>query len=298
MTIGHFLVFSAVIFLQGQERVNPKRSNRGDSHPTPLIEKLAILLTTWQLAFLNPYSFLFPNWTMSARLDDDDDHRGEESKSSSGNLRSSVDAKIVLLGDSGVGKTSLAVRYARGIFTKTSNPTIGASFLTKTIVVDQVKIKQQIWDTAGQERFRSLAPMYYRGARAAILVYDITQHSTFERVQEWVRELQANSREEIVLCLVGNKSDMTDKRAVTYAHAKEYAESIGAMVCETSAMTNAGVDAMFLLVSKELAKRLDTSSTSISYGGRSPPATVEPSKDKRSSQPSPDAGACDGCQLL
>lgn len=181
---------------------------------------------------------------------------GDEEGPKSWNVKCSVDAKIVLLGDSGVGKTSLAVRYARGIFTKTSNPTIGASFLTKTIVVDNVKIKQQIWDTAGQERFRSLAPMYYRGARAAILVYDITLLSTFERVQEWVRELQASSKEEIVLSLVGNKVDMQEKRAVDFQKAKEYADSIGAMVCETSAKLNTGVDAMFLHVSKELAKRL------------------------------------------
>lgn len=229
---------------------------------------------------------------MSAKPEEEEDHR-EDEKSKSWNVRSSVDAKIVLLGDSGVGKTSLAVRYARGIFTKTSNPTIGASFLTKTIVVDHVKIKQQIWDTAGQERFRSLAPMYYRGARAAILVYDITQHTTFERVQEWVRELQANSREEIVLSLVGNKCDMSDKRAVSFAHAKEYADSIGAMVCETSAKTNQGVDAMFLLVSKELAKRLDTSS-SISPAGKSSPS-IEVDQRESDRQPSPDQGACEGC---
>src|SRR3989338_3700942 len=233
---------------------------------------------------------------MSARLDDDDDHKGEDEKSRSWNVRTSVDAKIVLLGDSGVGKTSLAVRYARGIFTKTSNPTIGASFLTKTIVVDQVKIKQQIWDTAGQERFRSLAPMYYRGARAAILVYDITQHSTFERVQEWVRELQANSREEIVLSLVGNKCDMPDKRAVPFAVAKEYADSIGAMVCETSAKTNVGVDAMFLLVSKELAKRLDTSPSPVPNNNNRQQVTLDSEDNRRGSQPpSPDVGACEGC---
>jgi GTPase SAR1 family protein len=153
------------------------------------------------------------------------------SESETGWNVSSQSAKIVLLGDSGVGKTSLVVRYARGIFSRASNPTIGASFIGKTLVVDGVKTKLQIWDTAGQgmsieidraracfdfsnlpnfrffffagiffsrkERFRSLAPMYYRGARAAILVYDITSDASFVRVQEWVKELQLNARDEI-----------------------------------------------------------------------------------------------------
>eukprot|EP01091_Cochliopodium_minus_P015264 TRINITY_DN5381_c0_g1_i1.p1 TRINITY_DN5381_c0_g1~~TRINITY_DN5381_c0_g1_i1.p1 ORF type:complete len:214 (-),score=45.44 TRINITY_DN5381_c0_g1_i1:94-735(-) len=164
----------------------------------------------------------------------------------------SIDAKIVLLGDSAVGKTSFALRYVDDVFSSSSNPTIGASFLTKRLTIKDFKIKLQIWDTAGQERFRSLAPMYYRGAIAAILVYDITNSESFEQTKSWVEELKSNLDDMIILVLVGNKKDLHEIRSITFKEGKEYAESINAMFFETSAKLNEGIDEVFLEISKKL----------------------------------------------
>eukprot|EP01130_Rhizamoeba_saxonica_P018509 TRINITY_DN928_c2_g3_i4.p1 TRINITY_DN928_c2_g3~~TRINITY_DN928_c2_g3_i4.p1 ORF type:complete len:123 (-),score=24.69 TRINITY_DN928_c2_g3_i4:360-728(-) len=108
-----------------------------------------------------------------------------------------IEAKIVLLGDSGVGKTSIALRYTQEGVPKSTNPTIGASYLLKNLRIEDQKVKLQIWDTAGQDRFRSLAPMYYRFAKAALIVYDITCKKSFDKVREWVNELKMNVSEDI-----------------------------------------------------------------------------------------------------
>jgi Ras-related protein Rab-21 len=163
-----------------------------------------------------------------------------------------VDAKVVLLGDSGVGKTSLAVRYVQETFSSKLVPTIGASFLTKRATMDNFKVKLQLWDTAGQERFRSLAPMYYRGASAAVLVYDITSEASFTKVQDWVTELRNNIPEDIILCIVGNKADLEPQRKVPLPNASDYAASIGAVYFESSAKSNTCVDAIF----SEIVRRL------------------------------------------
>jgi len=163
-----------------------------------------------------------------------------------------VDAKVVLLGDSGVGKTSLAVRYVQETFSSKLVPTIGASFLTKRVTMDNFKVKLQLWDTAGQERFRSLAPMCYRGASAAVLVYDITSEASFTKVQDWVTELRNNVPEDIILCIVGNKADLEPQRKVPLPNASDYAASIGAVYFESSAKSNTCVDGIF----NEIVRRL------------------------------------------
>jgi len=168
------------------------------------------------------------------------------------NTNDEYDAKLVLLGDTGVGKTSLAVRYVQESFTTRLQPTIGASFLTKRVVIDNCKIKLQIWDTAGQERFRSLAPMYYRGACAAILAFDITSEISFVKVKDWVLELKANVQEDIILCIVGNKIDLETSRKITTEQGEQYAQSIGAQYYEASARLNQGIDTMFTDVAKKL----------------------------------------------
>eukprot|EP01100_Stratorugosa_tubuloviscum_P011351 TRINITY_DN504_c3_g1_i1.p1 TRINITY_DN504_c3_g1~~TRINITY_DN504_c3_g1_i1.p1 ORF type:complete len:205 (+),score=98.69 TRINITY_DN504_c3_g1_i1:117-731(+) len=164
------------------------------------------------------------------------------------------DAKIVLLGDTGVGKTSIALRYVQDVYTNRVNPTIGASFLTKRITLEDSKIKFQIWDTAGQERFRSLAPMYYRGACAAILVFDICVPTTFDKVKEWVGELQLNVTEEIVIVIVGNKCDLNE-RMVKSEVASEYAKSLKALYFEASAKNNIGVENVFVGIARELISK-------------------------------------------
>jgi len=167
----------------------------------------------------------------------------------------SCDAKLVLLGNSGVGKTSLVYRYVQGAFSGELSSTIGASFMTKRMFVDGVKVKLQIWDTAGQERFRSMTPMYYRAASAAILVYDVTAHESFEAVREWVDELSNNVEGDIVLAIAGNKVDLASYKQVQTKKAKAYADSIGAIFYETSAMTNEGIEDLFLDISRRLIEK-------------------------------------------
>jgi len=162
-----------------------------------------------------------------------------------------LEAKIVLLGDTGVGKTSIVVRYVEQRFSSVMSPTIGASFLTKTIIIDGVRVKLQLWDTAGQERFRSLAPMYYRGAAAAVLIYDVASEESFHRVKEWVKELRTNVFDEILLVIVGNQIDKP-YREVSNSDAQEYAHSIGALCVEASAKKNIGIDELFGQIAKQL----------------------------------------------
>jgi small GTP-binding protein len=162
------------------------------------------------------------------------------------------DAKIVILGASGVGKTCLGLRFVKDQFVAYTASTIGASFLVKEVSVGNSKITLQIWDTAGQERFRSMAPLYYRGAVAAILVFSITDESSFDKLKEWVRELQTNVEEPLVLAIACNKADMAEIRTVSYDTASQYAASIGALIFETSAKSNTGVSELF----HEVARRL------------------------------------------
>uniref|UniRef100_A0A8D0B9T1 RAB5C, member RAS onco family n=1 Tax=Salvator merianae TaxID=96440 RepID=A0A8D0B9T1_SALMN len=124
--------------------------------------------------------------------------------------------KLVLLGESAVGKSSLVLRFVKGQFHEYQESTIGAAFLTQTICLDDTTVKFEIWDTAGQERYHSLAPMYYRGAQAAIVVYDITNMETFVRAKNWVKELQRQASSNIVIALAGNKADLASKRAVDF----------------------------------------------------------------------------------
>ncbi|NWT10128.1 RAB5B protein, partial [Vireo altiloquus] len=130
--------------------------------------------------------------------------------------------KLVLLGESAVGKSSLVLRFVKGQFHEYQESTIGAAFLTQSVCLDDTTVKFEIWDTAGQERYHSLAPMYYRGAQAAIVVYDITnqargaQGETFARARSWVKELQRQASPSIVIALAGNKADLASKRMVEY----------------------------------------------------------------------------------
>uniref|UniRef100_A0A453JHM1 Uncharacterized protein n=1 Tax=Aegilops tauschii subsp. strangulata TaxID=200361 RepID=A0A453JHM1_AEGTS len=119
-------------------------------------------------------------------------------------------AKLVLLGDVGTGKSSLVLRFVKGQFVEFQESTIGAAFFSQTLAVNDETVKFEIWDTAGQERYHSLAPMYYRGAAAAIVVYDITNAASFTRAKKWVQELQAQGNPNTVMALAGNKADMLE----------------------------------------------------------------------------------------
>jgi len=133
------------------------------------------------------------------------------------------ECKVVLIGDSGVGKSNLLSRFTRNEFNLDSKSTIGVEFATRSIQVDSKTIKAQIWDTAGQERYRAITSAYYRGAVGALLVYDISKHQTYENVTRWLKELRDHADSNIVIMLVGNKSDLRHLRAVPTEEAKSFA---------------------------------------------------------------------------
>lgn len=162
--------------------------------------------------------------------------------------------KLVLLGESAVGKSSLVLRFVKGQFHEYQESTIGAAFLTQTVCLDDTTVKFEIWDTAGQERYHSLAPMYYRGAQAAIVVYDITNPDTFERAKSWVKELQRQARADIVIALAGNKSDLANRRMVEYEEASNYAEENSLLFMETSAKNANNVNEIFLEIARKLPR--------------------------------------------
>mmetsp|Transcript_13342 Transcript_13342/g.22517 ORF Transcript_13342/g.22517 Transcript_13342/m.22517 type:complete len:211 (+) Transcript_13342:577-1209(+) len=162
--------------------------------------------------------------------------------------------KLVLLGHSGVGKSCIVLRFVRGQFDQNSKVTIGASFLSQTVSLqDSTTVKFEIWDTAGQERYASLAPLYYRGASAATVVYDITNAESFQKARFWVKELQKHANPGIVIALVGNKSDLTDRREVPFEEAQAFAEANQmAMFIETSAKTADNINELFTSIAKKL----------------------------------------------
>lgn len=167
---------------------------------------------------------------------------------------SATSVKLVLLGDSGVGKTSIATQYISGKAPQSVKPTIGAAFVTKSIVVDGQPVELLIWDTAGQEVYRGLAPMYYRSALIAIVVFDITRTQSYDSVAYWINELKANADSRTIIVVCANKVDLEDQRAVVEATAQEFAESHGALYAATSAATGSGIDRMFQMAVGKLMK--------------------------------------------
>ncbi|EXC19369.1 Ras-related protein Rab2BV [Morus notabilis] len=153
--------------------------------------------------------------------------------------------KIVLIGDSGVGKSNILSRFTRNEFCLESKSTIGVEFATRTLQIEGKTVKAQIWDTAGQERYRAITSAYYRGAVGALLVYDITKRQTFDNVQRWLRELRDHADSNIVIMVAGNKADLKHLRAVTPEDAAALAEKEGLSFIETSALEAVNVENAF-----------------------------------------------------
>ncbi|XP_002133801.1 ras-related protein Rab-21 [Drosophila pseudoobscura] len=165
--------------------------------------------------------------------------------------------KAVLLGEGCVGKTSLVLRYMEDKFNPQHLSTLQASFVTKKVTLpDERRAQLNIWDTAGQERFHALGPIYYRGSDGALLVYDITDQDSFQKVKSWVRELKQMRGTEISLIIVGNKTDLEEQRAIGYEDARQYAQTVGAQYLEASAKENEGVAEIFELLTQLMLERL------------------------------------------
>lgn len=167
-----------------------------------------------------------------------------------------MQAKLVLLGDMGAGKSSLVLRFVKGQFFDYQESTIGAAFLTQSVSMDGDMVRLELWDTAGQERYRALAPMYYRGAAASIVVYDVTNKESFERAKKWVEELQRQGNPNLVMALAGNKADLDSKRKVDAETAEAYASENGLIFMETSAKTSQNVNEIFYEIARRLPKAL------------------------------------------
>eukprot|EP00730_Choanoeca_flexa_P000278 TRINITY_DN10128_c0_g1_i1.p1 TRINITY_DN10128_c0_g1~~TRINITY_DN10128_c0_g1_i1.p1 ORF type:complete len:203 (+),score=62.80 TRINITY_DN10128_c0_g1_i1:113-721(+) len=167
--------------------------------------------------------------------------------------------KLLLIGDSGVGKSCLLLRFADDTYTESYISTIGVDFKIRTIELDGKTIKLQIWDTAGQERFRTITSSYYRGAHGIIVVYDVTDKDSFDNVKQWLQEIERYACENVNKLLVGNKSDLTTKKVVDYATAKDFAEEKGIPFLETSAKNASNVEQAFLTMAAEIKTRMGPS---------------------------------------
>ncbi|KAG1364234.1 ras-related protein RGP1 [Cocos nucifera] len=160
--------------------------------------------------------------------------------------------KVVLIGDSAVGKSQLLARFSRNEFSLDSKATIGVEFQTRTLTIDHKTVKAQIWDTAGQERYRAVTSAYYRGAVGAMLVYDMTKRQSFDHVTRWLEELRGHADKNIVIMLIGNKSDLGTLRAVPTEDAKEFAQRENLFFMETSALEATNVETAFLTILTEI----------------------------------------------
>ncbi|XP_076006496.1 ras-related protein Rab-25b [Genypterus blacodes] len=166
--------------------------------------------------------------------------------------------KVVLIGESGVGKSNLLSRFTKNEFNHDSRTTIGVEFSTRTVQLQGFTIKAQIWDTAGLERYRAITSAYYRGAVGALLVYDITKHLTYESVERWLKELYDHADPHIVVMLVGNKTDLASERSVPTDEAKAFAEKKGILFLETSALESTNVEVAFNSVLAEIHRKVSS----------------------------------------
>ncbi len=164
--------------------------------------------------------------------------------------------KILLIGNSGVGKSSLLLRFADDTFTGNFMPTIGVDFKIRTLDVKGKTIKLQIWDTAGQERFKTITSSYYKGAHGIIVVYDVTDKESFKNIDSWMNEIEKHASDNVSKIMCGNKSDLEDSRQVSTDEGKELADTYNIRFIESSAKDNSNVEEAFTLMTKEIKSRV------------------------------------------
>jgi len=178
------------------------------------------------------------------------------SSSSSKNAAYDYLIKLLLIGDSGVGKSCLLLRFSDDSFTPSFITTIGIDFKIRTIELEGKRIKLQIWDTAGQERFRTITTAYYRGAMGILLVYDVTDDKSFANMGNWIRNIEQHASENVNRILIGNKCDLVDKKVIDTARGKSLADEYGIKFLETSAKNSINVDEAFISLARDIKKRL------------------------------------------
>ena len=179
--------------------------------------------------------------------------------------------KVLLLGNSDVGKSSLLLRYVDSVWSDTFVPTIGVDFKVKTIEIGGKKVKLQIWDTAGQERFRTVVSTYFRGAHGIFLIYDITNRDSFKNLENWLIEIEKNASENVLKILIGNKNDLEDERDITPDEGKAFANRNGMQFIETSAKMNTNVNEAFETLGKLM----------IEFNSQQKQAMTQDKKDKK-----------------
>ncbi|KAK3705177.1 hypothetical protein QZH41_013971, partial [Actinostola sp. cb2023] len=163
---------------------------------------------------------------------------------------------VMLLGDSGVGKTCLLVRFKDGAFLSGSFiSTVGIDYKNKIVELEGSRIKLQIWDTAGQERFRSITHAYYRDSHALLLLYDVTNESSFENIRAWLAEIYEYASQDVIIMLLGNKADLNKQRAVTREQGEKLAKDHNVAFMETSAKTGLNVDLAFMAIARDIRCR-------------------------------------------
>lgn len=171
--------------------------------------------------------------------------------------------KLLLIGDSGVGKSCILLRFADDTFSESYISTIGVDFKIRTLTINEKRVKLQIWDTAGQERFRTLTTAYYRSAHGIVLVYDVNDRETFFHVENWLQEVGRYASNDVHKILVGNKCDILDKREVQYETARVYAEKLQFSFLESSAKDRTNVDKVFNIMASELINGLGETTDSV-----------------------------------
>lgn len=164
--------------------------------------------------------------------------------------------KVVVVGDSGVGKTNLIKRFVTDTFAKDSKATVGVEFMSKTYIINKEIFKIEIWDTAGQERYKSITAAYYKGAKGAMIVYDVTNQNTFDNVNKWCQEIKDKASKNINLMMIGNKTDLKDKIVVNSEMSQERAMALGIPVMETSALDSTNVQEAFFQLLREMYKSI------------------------------------------